>query len=112
MRFHLLIPSHMFITAPPSVYVPEVIGALACEFQTKKKKGKKERERSCTDDHWAHTKCDKQTSEFQLSRVLSTLRYCVKAGLEFVRTHARIHWNVVYKAFHRIRSCGKEPIFC
>ena len=27
-----------FIIAPPSVCVPDVIGALACGFQTKKKK--------------------------------------------------------------------------
>jgi len=26
------------VTAPPSVCVPDVIGALACEFQTKPKK--------------------------------------------------------------------------
>ena len=29
--------SGLLITAPPSVCVPDVIGALACGFQTKKK---------------------------------------------------------------------------
>jgi len=32
------------ITAPPSVCVPDVIGALVCGFQTKKKMGTKKKE--------------------------------------------------------------------
>ena len=34
----------------------------------------------------------------------------LKAGLSLVRTNVRIQWNSVYKAFHRIRFCGNEPI--
>ena len=35
------------VTAPPSVCVPDVIGALACGFQTPQKKGKK---KHCLED--------------------------------------------------------------
>jgi len=35
----------------------------------------------------------------------------IKAGLGFVRTNVRIHWNPFYKAFHRICSCRNEPNF-
>ena len=34
----------------------------------------------------------------------------IKVGLGFVRTKVRIHRNPVYKASHRIRSCGNELI--
>ena len=33
----------------------------------------------------------------------------LKAGLGFVRTNVRVHWNSVHKAFHRIRPCGNDP---
>ena len=39
-----------------------------------------------------------------------TYSYAIKEGLDFVWTNVRIHWNPVYTAFHRIRSCGNEPI--
>ena len=29
-------------------------------------------------------------------------------GWDIVETNVRIHWNPVYKAFHRIRWCGNE----
>ena len=34
----------------------------------------------------------------------------IKAGLSFVQTNVRNRWDPAYKAFHRIRSCGNEPI--
>jgi len=34
----------------------------------------------------------------------------VKAGLGFVWTKVRIHWNLVYKAFHRTGLGGNEQI--
>jgi len=32
-------------------------------------------------------------------------------GWDIVETNVRIHWNPVYKAFHRIRWCGNETNF-
>ena len=33
-----------------------------------------------------------------------------KVGLDIFHTNADSQWNPVYKAFHRIRFCGNEPI--
>jgi len=46
-------------------------------------------------------------------KTLSTVQtffFCFKVGLGFARTNVRIRWNPIYKAFHRIRVCGNEPI--
>ena len=52
-------------------------------------------------------------SQLLVLTLVSFCRFCkLKAGLSFVWTNVRIRWNLVYKAFHRIRSCGNEPNFC
>jgi len=42
--------------------------------------------------------------------VLPTHPKGVQAEFGFVHTILRIHWNPVFKAFHRIRFCGNEQI--